>query len=149
MNSKQTILVSLGIVILNNLIGHFFAPYGIILTPIVVSILAILICLKNKGLNPILKSLILTSLIAIHDIGIKLFAGGQHDYEGLGFIHGILFIGLIPTFIILITSIVKDKESSILNKIIAILLFPLIIYLHLELFGELGIGRYYWYGWNG
>jgi len=149
MNNTKTILTSLVIVIANNIVGHFFAPNGITFTPIVLILISVLIGLLNTELTSIWKSILLAGLIGLHDIGIKLYSGGSHDNEGLGWVHGFLFIGLIPAYGILIGGIFKTKSESILKKIIAIILFPLIIWIHLELFSGLGLGRHYWYNWNG
>ena len=149
MDNVKAILISIGVIVINNIIGHFFAPNGIMFTPIVLIILAILIGLSNTQLKPIWKSVLLAVFIGMHDIGIKLYSGGSHDYEGLGWIHGLLFIGLIPAYGILIYGIFKTKNESKRNKWIAIVLFPLLIWIHLLIFSDLGIGRYYWYDWNG
>jgi hypothetical protein len=149
MNNTKTILISLGIVIANDIIGHFFASNGIMFTPIVLILISVLIGILNKELNPIWKSTILAGLIILHDVGIKLYSGGRHDYEGLGWVHLMLFIGLIPAFGILIAGIFKTKNESKLNKWIAIVLFPVLLWIHLLLFSDLGLGLYYWYDWNG
>ncbi len=143
MNNIKTISISLGIILLNEIIGHFFAPNGIMLTPIVLIVISVLIGLVNTELKPIWKSVLLVGLIGLHDIGIKLYSGGSHDNEGLGWIHGLLFIGLIPAYGILIAGIFKAKNESKLNKWIAVFLFPLLIWFHLLLFNDLGLGRYY------
>lgn len=149
MNTKKTITLTIGIIILNVLIGHFFAPNGIMFTPIVLLSISSIIWFGNNNLTLIQKSIFLAALISFHDIGIKLFSGGRHDSQGLGWTHAMLLIGLIPTFVILIGGIVKDKNEIRKNKWIAFLLFPIIISIHFYLFLDLGIGRYYWYNWNG
>lgn len=147
MNNTKTILLSLGIVIANDFIGHIFAPNGIMFTPIVLIFISILIGILNKELNPIWKSTLLAGLIILHDIGIKLYSGGRHDHEGLGWVHLMLFVGLIPAFGILIVGIFKTKKITKRNKWIATVLFPILIWIHLLLFSDLGLGRYY--DWNG
>ena len=138
MNNTKTILISSGIVIINDIIGHFFAPNGIILTPIVLILISVLIGILNKELKPFWKSTILSGLIILHDIGIKLYSGGSHDREGLSWIHGLLFIGLIPAYMILTVGIYRATNESKVNKWIAIVLFPILIWIHLLIFSELG-----------
>ncbi len=148
MKNKKTLIASIGIVILNIVIGHFLAPMGILLTPIVLIAIALIIWFGNNELSLTCKGILLGVLISFHDIGIKLFSGGIHDYEGKGWIHAMLFIGLIPAFGILVGGAIKDKNEPIRNKWIAVVLFSILISLHLLIFEDLGIGRYYWYDWN-
>ncbi len=149
MSNTKTLSLSIVVVVINILIGHLFAPYGIMFTPVVLIIVSVLLGLINVELRPILKTVVLAVLISLHDIGIKLFSGGRHDQEGLGFIHLFLFVGLIPAYGILIGGIFNTKENKIKNKWIATILFPLIMLIHLLLFERLGLGRNYWYEWNG
>jgi hypothetical protein len=135
-------------VILNGLIGHFFAPKGIMLTPIVLTITASLVCFGTKNIKIIFISALTYLYVALNDISIKLYSGGSHDQEGLGWVHALLFLGLIPTFGILVTTIFRNKQETLTNKLIAIALFIGLIVLHLQLFSNLGLGRYYWYEWN-
>lgn len=148
MNNTKSILISLVIVIVNNIIGHFFGPNGIYFTPIVLIIISVLIGFSNKELEPIWKSFILAGLIILHDIGVKLFSEGTHDTTGLGWIHLFLFIGLLPSYGILISSVIVTKNETKLNKFIAIIIFPILIGIHLFLFFDLGLGRFYSYDWN-
>ncbi len=142
MNTKNSILFAIGIVVANILIGHFFAPYGIMLTPIVLILLSILIGLVITELQPILKSILLAGLIIIHDVGIKLYAGGTHDLTGIGWIVLMMFIGLVPAYIFLIGGIFKSEDESKLNKWIAVFIFPLLLGIHLKMFWFLGLTQY-------
>ncbi|WP_196889854.1 hypothetical protein [Aureivirga sp. CE67] len=149
MKNIITILISLGVVITNDLIGHFFAPNGILFTPIVIIIISILVGILNDKLSPIWKSIILAGLIMIHDVGIKLYSGGRHDHQGLGVANLMLVLGLIPAFVILVVGIFRAKNESKLHKWIAIFLFLVLLIIYLLLFNDLGLGRHYWYEWNG
>lgn len=149
MNNKTALGLATLPVILNGLIGHFLAPTGIMLTPIVLTITTSLICFGTKNIKPILISALTYLFVALNDISIKLYSGGSHDSEGLGWIHVLLFIGLLPTFGILLATIFKNKEETLTNKIIAVVLFVGLIAGHLQLFSSLGLGRYYSYEWNG
>ena len=148
MNNKTALVLAILTVILNGFIGHFFAPNGIMLTPIVLLITTSLICFGTKNVKPIFISILTYLFVALNDISIKLYSGGSHDSEGLGWIHMLLFIGLLPTFGILLAAIFNSKEVTLTNKIIAVFLFVGLIAVHLQLFRNLGLGRYYWYEWN-
>ena len=124
MNKLKTVGLSLIIIILNLIIGHFFAPIGILLTPIVLIGVSVLVAFFTKGLLSVWKSVVFSALIGIHDIGIKLYSGGRHDYEGLGFLHLMLFIGLVPAYVILLVGIFKTKNDTKVNKWLAVVFIP-------------------------
>ena len=71
MNKLKTVGLSLIIIILNLIIGHFFAPIGILLTPIVLIGVSVLVAFFTKGLLSVWKSVVFSALIGIHDIGIN------------------------------------------------------------------------------
>jgi hypothetical protein len=148
MNNKTALGLATLTVILNGLIGHFFAPNGIMLTPIVLTITTSLVCFGTKNIKVILLSALTYLFMALNDISIKLYSGGSHDSEGLGWIHMLLFVGLLPTFGILLATIFRNKQETLTNKIIALIMFVGLIAGHLQLFSNLGLGRYYWYEWN-
>jgi len=143
MNTKIALGLATLAVILNGIIGHFLAPSRIMLTPIVLIITTTLICFGTKKIKPILISALTYLFVALNDISIKLYSGGSHDSEGLGWIHLLLFVGLLPTFGILLVTIFKNKEETLTNKIIAVVLFVGLIVGHLKLFSDLGLGRHY------
>lgn len=143
---NKTLLLCAIIVITNALSGHFLAPSGILLTPFVVIAITSLIAFRTKNLRLVTKSILVFLLISLNDISLKLFAGGMHDGQGLGWMHFMLFLGLLPSFIILLISILANE--LILSKVLALLLFPSLIALHLYFFNDLGLGRYYSYSWN-
>jgi hypothetical protein len=148
MSNKTALGLATLTVFLNGLIGHFFAPNGIMLTPIVLTITTSLVCFGTKNIKIILLSALTYLFVALNDISIKLYSGGSHDSEGLDWIHMLLFVGLLPTFGILLATIFRNKQETLTNKIIALIMFVGLIAGHLQLFSNLGLGRYYWYNWN-
>ena len=74
MDRQTVLLLAFGIVILNVIIGHLFAPTGMFFTPIVLTIVTVLIGFKIPNFNPIIRSVLIFGLIALHDIGIKLYS---------------------------------------------------------------------------
>jgi hypothetical protein len=143
MNNKKALGLATLTVISNGLIGHFLAPSGIMLTPIVLTITTSLVCFGTKNFKTILISALTYLFVALNDISIKLYSGGSHDSEGLGWIQMLLFIGLLPTFGILLVTIFRNKQETSANKIIAVVIFVGLIAGHLQLFNNLGLGRYY------
>jgi hypothetical protein len=144
MTNRNTLLIAFGIVILNIIIDHLFAPIGLLLTPIILIVVSFLIAFQTDKIKPIWKSILTFGLVVLHDIGIKLYGGGAHDNEGQGWINMLLFMGLLPTFGILLTSILRDENESVLNLVISAVLFPILIFIYLHFFSDLGIGRHYW-----
>jgi hypothetical protein len=148
MTNKKSILISIGVIIANLLLGHLFAPSGMMLTPIALTITTAVIVFGSNKLRPIYVTLTVLGLIIINDIGLKLYSGGTHDSEGLGWLHLMLFMGLIPAYILTIVGVFRNKQAQLAEKVISLLIFPLIITGHLYLFSDLGLGRHYWYDWN-
>jgi hypothetical protein len=140
MNKTTAIGLAILVILVNAFVGHFFAPSGIILTPIVLTVASLLITFGTKDINVVWLSILTFLIVSTNDVLIKLYSGGLHDSEGLGWIHMLLFIGLVPTFAILLTVIFKRKDESFANRIMAVLLFPILVMIHLQLFGNLGLG---------
>ncbi len=124
-------------VILNLFIGHFFAPNGILLTPIVLTITTSLVCYGTKNLKHIFISFLTYLFVALNDFSIILFSGGNHDSEGLALINMFLLIGLAPTFSILWISILTKKVEKIKQQITALIAFTILIIIHFILFKNL------------
>ncbi|MEO6851084.1 MAG: hypothetical protein ABI166_10655 [Mucilaginibacter sp.] len=130
-------------IIVNLLIDHFYAPTGIDFTPLVVIITAALLSITNVKFNIWLRIVFIYVLIGINDIGIKLYGGGVHDFEGQGFVAMFLMIGLIPAFLIISITVFVDKGLSILTKILSLIMFLVLIGLHSYMTKNVGIGRSY------
>ncbi len=142
-SNKKSILFATLVIVLNLLIGHFFAPNGIILTPITLIISTAIIVFYSEHLRPKNLILIILGLIILHDVGMKLYSGGIHDRQGYGLLHFFLFIGLVPTYIMTIVGIFNNRQAQLPEKIISLLIFPLIITGYIYLFSDLGLGRQY------
>lgn len=136
-------LLSLALALINNAIGHFFPPNGLLLTPAVVSAAACLIGTAGPGGKSITKVFLIAFVVSVHDVGTKLYAGGTHDAEGFGFMLLFLFYGLIPSYLMLIILLIRDRQETLFSRITAIILFPLLMYTHLHFSNGLGAGRYY------
>lgn len=125
--------------IANTAVGHYLAPFGILLTPVVIGLLvSLLLPLKATYSSTLLRVFLLALLICAHDIGIKLYAGGTHDIEGQGFIHALLFMGLLPAYGYILYSAIRQQGLPLLTRVSVSLLFPLVISLHLFFFANVG-----------
>jgi hypothetical protein len=130
MKYEKNLRIGLGIIVLNLIIGHFFAPSGIFLTPIVLIIVSLLLSFgwsmdKNEidSIPSVHKSLYMFGMVLIQDVGTRLFAGGDHDAEGSGWIFLFLLLGLVPMVIALFTAILTNQQENNLDKIKAMLFF--------------------------
>lgn len=115
------------IIICNILIGRYFAPAGILMTPIVMAICTLIISLNGDKFNSWMHVILVYLLLAINDIGIKLYVGGIHDFEGMGWINMMLFLGLVPATLLLAIGL---KASKFVERT-PILLFVALITFHL------------------
>lgn len=120
-------------------IGHFFPTAGILIIPVIILMIIWFIMFTEVDCSIYLKSFFCYFFIGLNDIGIKLFAGGRHDLEGIGWIHTLFFVGLIPGFIILVAGVFRHKKSSVVIKVISVLIFILLVYSHFEMFETLGV----------
>jgi hypothetical protein len=109
---------------------------------VILTICAWIISFKTSGLSIIIKTICIFACIGLNDVFIKLYSGGTHDREGLGWIHALTLIGLIPTFAILIKATFDDK-ASIRVKIASVILFPTLLTIYYYFFVDLGLGRNY------
>jgi len=141
MKLQNIVLISLSALVLSLsvIIGHFLPPTGILAAPVVVSVMTALIIFTDNDFSILVKSVLSYLFIGLNDIGIKLFAGGRHDMEGIGWIHMLLFIGLVPCFSMLLIGVFRDKRSAIGIKTLSIVVFILLMYVHLEIFETLGV----------
>jgi hypothetical protein len=139
----KKLLIPFAIVICNSIIGHYFTPTGILLTPIIIVTTTLLVIFNFNNNKVFLQSACIYFFIALNDILIKLFSGGSHDSEGYGWIHGALFLGLIPALSIYAIKLWQNKEETTQNKLLAMGLLVLLLVAHLSEFDDLGLGRYY------
>jgi hypothetical protein len=143
MKNILTLTIALILVLINGIIGHFFPPNGIDFTIILIPTITAIICFASENLNSILKSLSVSFLVIANDILIKLYSGGTHDLEGLEWIHFFMYSGILIGLIILAINVMKNKKENLFIKILSIITFPSLIYIYLQFFYQLGLGRKY------
>lgn len=78
----------------------------------------------------------------LQDAGMKLYGGGDHDLEGLGFCNLLLLIGAPLSLVLLIGALGRNRTIATRHKAGAIGLFVALLVGHLLLFGSLGVGLY-------
>jgi hypothetical protein len=131
------IILALLTLVLTNILGHYFPPTSIILSPFTIGLLTVLILFT--GLKIGYRILLITLTIIFNDICIKKFAGGTHDLEGAGFINLSLIIGLIASTIIILIITITLKNTNTIIKIMLILMMPATVFLYLQYFGLYGL----------
>lgn len=125
MKNENRILLNLGIAIIlfNSLLAILVQPLGFAIIPICLPTATALIVLRPNGLGVLAKSLSLAGMITILDLGLKAVPAGPFDAEAQGWMHLFLFMGIIPSFIIYLFGIAREKEAGADEKWVAVLSF--------------------------
>ena len=141
---KSISLVSATLVLLVSIIiAYFLPPAGLLLSPVTMSLMVWIILFGANNFGILTRSALCYLYIGLSDIGLKLFAGGIHDIEGMGFMSLLFFVGLIPCFIMLLTTVYRATLPNKWVKIISILGFILLIWVHIGIFKRLGLDHRY------
>ena len=140
MTNLKAIVLSIILIILNALFGHYLPPASIFLTPAIIGIITFL-CGKT---NIKLYFIVLFIIIAItsNDILIKLMAGGKNDFEGAGLINLIFLITVFISTVIVCSILVTKKKGQILKVMLFCILIPLTSYIYISYFDFLGLINY-------
>jgi hypothetical protein len=142
MTNKKIITIAFGVVAASVIAGHFVGAMWM-LSAITLPILAAFVLILPKNIPLLWQSILVFLLIALHDIGTKLYCAGMHDGEGLGWVNMIVFITAVQCFVILAIAAYRTKNESKRNRVIAVGVFPVLMFFQFYFFGELGLGRYY------
>ncbi|RYY32367.1 MAG: hypothetical protein EOP46_19170 [Sphingobacteriaceae bacterium] len=142
MNSNyiKTVL-AFAIITANIILDHFWAPVGILISPIITALAALMINFDSKIPNIFIRSVLTFFVVALNDIGIKLYGGGIHDTEGMGVMNLFFMICAATGFVIFVAC--NFDLSLAFKGILSVALFVLLAFLHLHFFGWLGLGRAY------
>ena len=137
---KNILIITFGLVLLltSNYLGHNYPPFSISWTPVLLGLFTGLVLFATNFRLAIKFGLII-GMIITNDILIKFFAGGTHDWEGVGWIMGFLFIGLIISLILAILyGLIKQKNRK---KVYFRYLFGsiVILFVYLSYFDSLGM----------
>jgi hypothetical protein len=134
-----SVLLCSSLITANNLLGHYFAPSGNLLTPLVIMALTgLLLPSHSTYATSLLRVVLLALLICLHDAGIKLYAGGTHDAEGQGFLHAFLFLGLLPAYGYVVYRLTHQQAKPVVSRVVAGLLYPAVLGPYLWFFADLG-----------
>jgi hypothetical protein len=137
MTDSTKVLLSIFTIVSTNILGHYFPPISIILSPVTIGLVTRLLITINFKLT--YRILLISLTIMLNDISIKTYAGGTHDSEGAGFINLFLIIGLIISVIIIIEKTILNKPYKFNSKITLIIFFPTIMFFYLQYFSDYGL----------
>ncbi|PJJ53263.1 hypothetical protein [Hymenobacter chitinivorans] len=110
--------------------------FGPVLIPVAVWLVAF-----SRAPEPLVKALLSATLISLYDVSIKLYGAGSHDDEGQGLFHFLLLLGILPAFLLLVAALDQQQSGTRWRRRLAKLLFLSLLFAHLELTPNLGLGR--------
>jgi len=125
MKNDNRILLNLGIAIIlfNFFLIVFGQPLGFVLIPLCLPLASAFIVLRPNGLGVLAKSLTLLGMISFLDLGLKTVLAGPFDAKAQGWMHLLLFMGIIPAFLIYLFGIVREKDARAYEKWVSVLVF--------------------------
>lgn len=139
MNKFWIPILAFLIVTANIVFGYFQPSFAILLTPLVLPLVTVLLVFAWGKNSPITLASMVYGLIALNDVGIKLFADGMHNHEGLAWIHASFYIGLLISFVLFVAGNAQLQHISRRKKVIGALLLPALVAVHLIAFNNLGL----------
>lgn len=137
---KNILIITLGIatLLISNYLGHVNPPFSISFTPVLIGLFTGMV-LFFTDFRLSIKFGLITGLIILNDVLIRLYAGGTHDFEGLGWIAGFLFIGLIISLIeIIIYGLIKQRNKKV-KYFLYVIGSCVILYAYLSYFSSIGM----------
>ena len=137
---KNVLIITLVILLtlISNYLGHINPPFSINWTPILVGLFTVSI-MYFTDFRILVKFILITSLIIINDILIKLFAGGTHDWEGVGWITAFLLLGLLISLAIIVFYGFTKRKNKKKEFFLFLLGTCIILYSYLSYFGSFGM----------
>lgn len=125
------------IIVISNILGHYFAPTSIFITPIIVP--ASVYLFVSIDTSKIVKALLAAFGLVLNDFLIKTYAGGTHDLEGLGWISLFAIPALIISTIVLTVFLIKDFKKTYISSIIGFILFATVVFSYANYFSNYGL----------
>ncbi|MDJ0365849.1 hypothetical protein QMK33_11860 [Hymenobacter sp. H14-R3] len=129
-------LLALALCLLHSLLDNQDAPSGILFTPLLLLALTLLVNSHGQPRHPLSAAIITAFLLCIHDAGIRLYGGGDHDLEGQGFITLFFFAGLLPSYLLQLFFLARTATTSVLKRLGAALATPVLVGIYLYFFAS-------------
>ncbi len=145
---RKVIYSAVALALAHSLIGHFFAPFGLLIWPGVIPAFILLIASASPCYSPLTGCLLHFGFFAFCDAVQKLYSGGNHDGQGQGWLFLTTLSGLAVALPLIISWLRNHRSSSLTMKLVAVITWALLMTLYLKATFHLGQGRSYWYDWN-
>lgn len=129
-SNRKIIIIAAVLVLINCIMSALLTYITVAVTPFLFIVITAMICILTQQLNLVRKSLILAALIIANDIIVKWLTQAYKLPETMEFINQMRMIGLIPAYLIILIDSLIAKNRSKGEKILGIVLFPLIIALY-------------------
>lgn len=111
------IFIGLLIILGANLAGHFFPPFSLMTSFLYMNLIVGLVNLPFYKINYNYTVVYNFILLLINDLFIRLYAGGNHDSQGMGWCWLMFHIGfIISTLIMIIYWATNFRNMSAENK---------------------------------
>lgn len=144
----QSIAWGFALVALHTIVGHFLAPFGLLLTMGVVPALVLVIISARPHFSAALGCTLFYIFFAMSDILQKLYAGGNHDGQGAGWLFMTTMIGLVVSAPFILVWLKELPTEKLRTKTLIFVLLVALVVIHLKITTHLGQGRSDWYEWN-
>ncbi len=137
---RNILIITIGIILtlISNYLGHIYPPFSIDWTPILIGLFTGLV-LYFTNFRLIIKFSLIIGLIIFNDILIKFYAGGTHDWEGVGWITVYLLLGLIISLVIIIIYGFTNQKENKKEYFLLIFAFSVLLFLYLSYFDSIGM----------
>jgi hypothetical protein len=135
-NHLKIFSLNLALLVGLNIIGHYFPPFSILFSPIII----LLICFNifKTNINFYIKSIFIVFSIIVNDISLRLYAGGTHDSEGIMVINLFFYINFIIALISFLIFLIQKKEINF-NKIFFLIICFSTSYFYINYFYSIGM----------
>lgn len=125
-------------VVFNIMLSCFIPKAGMVLTPLSLIGVTAYLYLRTKPPRPIWLTLGVFVLLAVQDLGLSFISYGIYDTAEITWMHLFMFLGLIPSVILVLLNILENRQIRESEKIASLFLFPLLIIGWVYLFYDLG-----------
>ena len=120
-NKLLFVVLGLMIIFISNIVGHFAAPFSILVTPIVLTLVIGAVNFSLYKMNYYLTVVYGFGLLLLNDILVRMYAGGTHDDVGKAWIMLFFIIAFcicvltMTTFAFRLNKLDTTKERKILS----------------------------------
>jgi len=140
MNNLKFLFLAVGILTVNLILSVCHGGIGLFTAPFALPLITLTIALGIEKINPIYKVITIISLIIFHDLIFRVYSSGNYDQVGETLVQISFLIGVIISLIILISTIILNRNESLYHKLSSVFIYVCIISLYFYSFKNLGPG---------